>query len=108
MKLIVQKYGGSSVADAERIKGVARRIAQARGAGEQVVVVVSAMGETTDELIHLAYQVAERPSEREVDVLLSTGEVVSSTLLAMAAGLVSGRLRLNGSTKSWRKVILLL
>ncbi len=84
MTLIVQKYGGSSVADAERIKSVARRIAQARDKGEQVVVVVSAMGETTDELIQLAYRVAERPSEREVDVLLSTGEVVSSTLLAMA------------------------
>jgi len=84
MTLIVQKYGGSSVADAERIKSVARRIAQAKDKGEQVVVVVSAMGDTTDELIHLAYRVAERPSEREVDVLLSTGEVVSSTLLAMA------------------------
>ena len=84
MALVVQKYGGSSLADAGGIKNVARRIAKARDAGEQVVVVVSAMGDTTDELIKLAYQVAERPSEREVDVLLSTGEVVSSTLLAMA------------------------
>jgi len=84
MTLIVQKYGGSSVADAERIKSVARRIAAIRDKGEQVVVVVSAMGDTTDELIKLAYQVTSQPSERELDVLLSTGEIVSSTLLAMA------------------------
>jgi len=81
--LIVQKYGGSSVADAERIKSVARRIAQAKDEGDQVVVVVSAMGGTTDELVKLAYQVSEHPSDRELDVLLSTGEIVSSTLLAM-------------------------
>jgi len=84
MSLIVQKYGGSSVADAERIKNVARRIAKTKAQGEQVVVVVSAMGETTDELIKLAYQVTDQPSDRELDVLLSTGELVSSTLLAMA------------------------
>ncbi|MBI2328329.1 MAG: aspartate kinase [Chloroflexi bacterium] len=84
MALIVQKYGGSSVADAERIKGVARRIAQAKDKGNRVVVVVSAMGDTTDELINLAYQLSEQPSERELDVLLSTGEIVSSTLLTMA------------------------
>ena len=84
MALIVQKYGGSSVAGAERIKNVARRIARARDAGNQVVVVVSAMGDTTDELIQLAYQISEKPDNRELDVLLSTGEVVSSTLLAMA------------------------
>lgn len=83
MALIVQKYGGSSVADAEKIKNVARRIAAARDEGNQVVVVVSAMGDTTDELIRLAYQVSEQPDDRELDVLLSTGEVVSSTLLAM-------------------------
>ena len=83
MALIVQKYGGSSVADAEMIKNVARRIVQDREAGNQVVVVVSAMGGTTDELIKLAYQVSEQPEKRELDVLLSTGEVVSSTLLAM-------------------------
>jgi aspartate kinase len=83
MALIVQKYGGSSVADAEKIKNVARRIAQAKDKGDQVVVVVSAMGNTTDELIKLAYQVAEQPDDRELDVLLSTGEIVSSTLLAM-------------------------
>jgi len=82
--LIVQKYGGTSVANAERIKSVARRIAVAKDKGDQVVVVVSAMGDTTDELIELAYQVTEQPSGRELDVLLSTGEIVSSTLLAMA------------------------
>jgi len=84
MALIVQKYGGSSVADAERIKNVARRIARTRDEGNQVVVVVSAMGKTTDGLINLAHQISERPDDRELDVLLSTGELVSSTLLAMA------------------------
>ncbi|MEE9400122.1 MAG: aspartate kinase [Dehalococcoidales bacterium] len=84
MALIVQKYGGSSVADAEKIKNVARRIARTRDKGDQVVVVVSAMGDDTDELIKLAYQISENPDSRELDVLLSTGEVVSSTLLAMA------------------------
>lgn len=84
MALIVQKYGGSSVANAERIKNVARRIVATKNKGNQVVVVVSAMGDTTDELIKLAYQVCEQPSERELDALVSTGEVVSSTLLAMA------------------------
>ena len=84
MALTVQKYGGSSVADAERIKSVARRIAAAKDKGDRVVVVVSAMGDTTDELIKLAYQISEELDNRELDVLLSTGEVVSSTLLAMA------------------------
>jgi aspartate kinase len=84
MALIVQKYGGTSVAGAERIKHVARRIAATRDQGNQVVVVVSAMGDSTDELVNLAYQVAGEPSERELDLLLSTGEIVSSTLLAMA------------------------
>jgi aspartate kinase len=84
MALIVQKYGGSSLADAERIKSVARRIAATKDKGEQVVIVVSAMGGTTDELIELARQVSTQPGERELDVLLSTGEIVSSTLLAMA------------------------
>ena len=84
MALIVQKYGGSSVADAEKITKVARRIARTRDQGNQVVVVVSAMGDTTDELIELAYRISETPDNRELDVLLSTGEVVSSTLLAMA------------------------
>jgi aspartate kinase len=84
MALIVQKYGGTSVADAGKIKNVAKRIAQAKDKGDQVVVVVSAMGDTTDELIKLAYSVTTQPSERELDVLLSTGEIVSCTLLAMA------------------------
>jgi aspartate kinase len=82
--LIVQKYGGSSLADAAKIKGVARRIALAKERGDRVVVVTSAMGDTTDELVSLAYQVSNRPDERELDSLLSTGEIVSSTLLAMA------------------------
>ncbi len=83
MALIVQKYGGSSVADADRIKNVARRIAQAKDKGDQVVVIVSAMGDTTDKLIELAYQVTDQPDDRELDLLLSTGEIVSCTLLAM-------------------------
>jgi len=86
MALIVQKYGGSSVADAEKIKNVARRVAKAKDEGNQVVVVVSAMGDTTDNLIKLAYQVNEQPGDREFDVLLSIGEIVSSALLAMALG----------------------
>ncbi|MBE0415177.1 MAG: aspartate kinase, partial [Dehalococcoidia bacterium] len=84
MALIVQKYGGSSVANAVRIKNVARRIAATKERGNDVVVVVSAMGKTTDELISLAHQVSEQPDERELDVLLSTGETISSTLLALA------------------------
>ncbi len=84
MPLIVQKYGGSSVADAEKIKNVARRIVKTKEAGNQVVVVVSAMGDTTDDLVKLAYQITGKPDTRELDVLLSTGELVASTLLAMA------------------------
>jgi aspartate kinase len=84
MALIVQKYGGSSIADAEKIKNVARRVIAAKEAGNRVVVVVSAMGKTTDGLIDLARQINPVPDERELDVLLSTGEIVSSTLLSMA------------------------
>ena len=84
MALIVQKYGGTSVADAERIQSVAGRIARQAGAGDRLVVVVSAMGDTTDELLALADQMTDEPEERELDLLLSTGEIVSSTLLAMA------------------------
>ena len=84
MSRIVQKYGGSSVATADKIRRVAARIARGRDAGNDMVVVVSAMGETTDELIALAHQMTENPDEREMDVLLSTGEIVSSTLMAMA------------------------
>ena len=84
MPLIVQKYGGSSVADAEKILSVARRIGAVRQAGTDVVAVVSAMGDTTDELIELAHSVSREPHARELDLLLSTGELVSCTLLTMA------------------------
>ena len=84
MALVVQKYGGSSVADAEKIKNVARRIVETKEKGNEVVVVVSAIGDTTDELIQLARKINPKPQERELDVLLSTGEIVSSTLMAMA------------------------
>jgi aspartate kinase len=84
MAIIVQKYGGSSVATAEKIKNVATRIGKVFDGGDQVVVVVSAMGDTTDDLIALAGQVTSDPHPREMDVLLSTGELVASTLLAMA------------------------
>jgi aspartate kinase len=84
MSLIVQKYGGSSVADAEKIKNVARRVAKAKDEGNQIVVVVSAMGDTTDDLVSLARKVTAHPAGREYDILLSTGELVSCTLLAMA------------------------
>ncbi len=84
MGLIVQKYGGTSVADAERIKSVAERIVASRGKGDDVVAVVSAMGDTTDLLTSLAREVCDEPNQREMDLLLSTGELVSSSLLAMA------------------------
>ncbi|QMU67137.1 aspartate kinase [Streptacidiphilus sp. P02-A3a] len=84
MGLVVQKYGGSSVADAEGIKRVARRIVDTKKAGHEVVVVVSAMGDTTDELIDLAEQVSPFPAGRELDMLLTSGERISMALLAMA------------------------
>ncbi|MDG4833920.1 aspartate kinase [Solwaraspora sp. WMMD1047] len=84
MALVVQKYGGSSVADAERIKRVAERIVAARKAGDDVVVVVSAMGDSTDELLELAHQVSPLPQGRELDMLLTAGERISMALLAMA------------------------
>ncbi|MFH9069601.1 aspartate kinase [Streptomyces alboflavus] len=84
MGLVVQKYGGSSVADAEGIKRVAKRIVDAKKNGHQVVVVVSAMGDTTDELIDLAGQVSPIPAGREFDMLLTAGERISMALLAMA------------------------
>jgi aspartate kinase len=84
MALVVQKYGGSSVSTAEKIKAVAQRVGKVFDGGDQVVVVVSAMGDTTDDLIKLAGQVTTDPHPREMDVLLSTGELVTSTLLAMA------------------------
>jgi aspartate kinase len=84
MSIIVQKYGGTSLGDAEKIKNVARRIAARRDKGDDLVVVVSAMGKTTDQLIDLAYQMSDEPEDREMDVLVSTGETVSSSLMAMA------------------------
>jgi aspartate kinase len=83
-QLVVQKFGGSSLADADRIRRVARRIARERAAGSELVVVVSAMGDSTDHLIALAAAVTEEPDERELDVLLATGEHQSATLVSMA------------------------
>jgi aspartate kinase len=82
--LIVQKYGGTSVASADLIKNVARRVATVHDSGERVVVVVSAMGDTTDDLLALAKQVNPEPTDRELALLWSTGEVVTATLLTMA------------------------
>ncbi|GAB3553743.1 aspartate kinase [Arthrobacter tumbae] len=84
MALIVQKFGGSSVADAEGIKRVARRVVETQAAGNRVVVVVSAMGDSTDELLDLAEQVSSSSNPREMDMLLSAGERISMALLAMA------------------------
>ena len=84
MALIVAKFGGTSVASPERIKNVARRIASIRERGDDVVAVVSAMGKTTDELMSMANAVNLHPPARELDRLLSTGEQVSMTLLALA------------------------
>ena len=86
MALIVQKFGGSSVADAEGMKRVAARIVATKKAGNDVVVVVSAMGDTTDELIDLAKQITPMPTGRELDMLLTSGERISMALLAMAIG----------------------
>lgn len=83
MTIIVQKYGGTSVGSAERIRAVADRIITTKERGNQVVAVVSAMGDSTDDLIELARSLTDKPDPRELDVLMSTGEVVSSTLLAM-------------------------
>lgn len=84
LALVVMKFGGSSVGDAERMKRVARRIVDKKQEGNQVVVVVSAMGDTTDDLIDLSKQLTDRPSAREMDMLLTTGEQVSVALLSMA------------------------
>lgn len=84
MARIVQKYGGTSLADAEKIRNAAGRIASARAGGNGVAVVVSAMGNTTDRLIELASEVSSSPSSRELDALLSTGEMTSCALVAMA------------------------
>lgn len=83
MALIVQKYGGTSVGDPERIANVARRVARYRSEGHEVVVVVSAMAGATNGLIALAQRITDMPDDREMDVLLSTGEQVTIALLAM-------------------------
>jgi len=84
VSIVVQKYGGSSVADVEKVRQVADKVAAAKAAGRDVVVVVSAMGDTTDELLALARQVCDSPSRRELDMLLSAGERISMALLSMA------------------------
>ena len=84
MGIIVQKFGGSSVADADRVRNVANRVAETYREGNSVVVVVSAQGDTTDDLIEKAHEINERPSKREMDMLLATGEQISISLLAMA------------------------
>lgn len=84
MALIVQKYGGSSVSDVEAIKRVAKRIVETRNAGHKLVVVVSAMGDTTDELLDTAAQITDNAPEREMDILLTAGERISMSLLSMA------------------------
>jgi len=86
MPLVVQKFGGSSVADADRIRAVADHVARTRRGGADVVVVVSAMGKTTDDLVRLAAQVTTHPEPRELDMLLSSGERISMSLLCMALG----------------------
>ena len=93
MALIVQKYGGSSVGDADKIKHVAKRVIAAQKAGNQVVVVVSAMGDTTDELLDLAHQVSETPSPRELDMLLTSGERISMALLSLAINALGAKSR---------------
>src|SRR5712692_2852032 len=84
LPLVVQKFGGSSVATAARIMAAARRAIRAKQEGNQVIVVVSARGDTTDELIELAREINDQPPAREMDMLLSTGEQVSIALMAMA------------------------
>src|ERR1700682_6547169 len=84
MAIVVQHYGGSSVADVTRIRQVAERVMRTRAAGHDLVVVVSAMGDTTDELLALAKQVSPNPDRRELDMLLTAGERISMALLSMA------------------------
>ena len=81
---VVMKFGGSSVADADKVRGVAQRLVEAKRGGLRVVGTVSAMGKTTDSLIALAHEVSPEPDEREMDMLLSTGERISCALVAMA------------------------
>ena len=84
LNIVVQKYGGSSVADVQKLKTVAQRIIRTKNAGHRVVAVVSAQGDTTDELLAKAKEISQSPPKRELDMLLSTGEQISIALLAMA------------------------
>src|SRR5260370_8245780 len=90
MSIVVQKYGGSSVADVNRLRLVAERIMRTKRQGHDLVVVVSAMGDTTDDLLGLAKQVSANPDRRELDMLLSAGEGISMGLLSMAIPDLSG------------------
>src|SRR3954470_17012954 len=103
MARVVQKFGGSSVADADSIKRVAKRIAATKQEGHEVVVVISAMGDTTDELMDLALEVSPQPAPRELDMLLTAGERMSAALLAMAIG--DQGLRARSFTRSQAGVI---
>jgi len=91
MPLIVQKYGGTSVGNSERIRNVARRLIETQGEGCRVVAVISAMAGVTDELIKLAHEMSEHPAERELDILLATGEHAATALVAMAVNALGGR-----------------
>src|SRR5947207_8564254 len=91
MRLVVQKYGGTSVGDAERIRNVARRLIETQREGARVVAVLSAMAGVTDNLIKLAHEMSPRPSERELDILLATGEHAASALTAMAVNALGGK-----------------
>ncbi|MBU3093983.1 hypothetical protein KPL35_18400, partial [Clostridium sp. CF011] len=84
MAVVVQKYGGSSVGTTEKIKGIAQSIVKRKNEDTDLVIVVSAMGDTTDDLLSLSKGIGEKPDKRELDALLSTGEIISSALLAMA------------------------
>ena len=114
MALVVQKYGGSSVADAQAIRRVAKRIVATRKAGDQVVVVVSAMGDTTDNLIDLANEVSPAPPPRELDMLLTAGERISMAVLAMAIATMGMEARsftgsqagvITDDTHQWARII---
>jgi aspartate kinase len=91
MRLVVQKYGGTSVGTPERIRNVARRLVETQREGSQVVAVISAMAGVTDELVKLAHEISPRPTERELDILLATGEHTASALTAMAVNALGGR-----------------
>src|SRR5947199_3647032 len=91
MRLIVQKYGGTSVGTSERIRNVARRLVETQREGCRVVAVISAMAGVTDELIKLAHEMSEHPAERELDILLATGEHAAAALVAMAVNALGGR-----------------